>query len=290
MSIEIPAVKLSPELVFDILGIINQFNNNPEKMKEEIIKYYRQRSLHRKIPSEKNIIRAVTFPTLRHLDLVEGYWPNISLNPNGKIVLNAYLKHGLSGAKRKFGLIIYLVDERSGNIIKDILNLASKNNIVDFSLLLNSLSDKFKIKSEKENRILIDRLKRWINYLQYVGFIEQRGQTIKIYERTIQSCKKGETIKTPYSKFIDILQAKYKVLSKQEKSIYVPIPKLRDAVCEELGMLKDEFYDQLRLIKFTTDKYIIMLSEPMVRQKGGITIGDKYFYYITIYERGGSHL
>ena len=286
MSIEIPAVKLNPELVFDMLDIIDRFKVDPKKMKEEMIKYYRSKSLRRKIPSPKNIVRAVTFPSLRHLDLLEGYWPKISLNPNGIIVLKAYRLNGSSAAKRKFGLILYRVDKREGGVIKTLLNLAGKSDIIEFLRIVSSLEKKFRVKTEKEKRVLNDRLKRWFSYLKYIGFVDQDKDVVKVNKTVIESCSKGEKLEMPLKRFTQVLMNKYKELVRVEGSVYIPIPKLRDEVCAQTGMLKDEFYDTLRSMKFTTERYSIMLSEPMLRQKGGITIGNKYYYYLSIYKRG----
>ena len=285
MSIEIPAVKLNPEFVFDMLDIIDRFRDDPEKMKEEMIKYYRSKSLRRKIPSPKNIVRAVTFPTLRHLDLLEGYWPKISLNPNGKFVLKAYRLSSSSAAKRKFGLILYQVDLRESGVIKALLNFAGKNDIIEFSRIVSLLGKKYRVESEKEKRVLNDRLKRWLSYLEYIGFVDQDKDVVKVNKTVIESCSKGEKVKISLKRFTQLLMNKYKELVRVEGSVYIPIPKLRDEVCAQTGMLKDEFYDTLRSMKFTTERYSIMLSEPMLRQKGGITIGNKYYYYLSIYER-----
>jgi len=287
MSIEIPAVKLSPNLVFDILDIIDRFKYRPQKMKEEIIKHYRSKSIRGRAPSPKNIVRAVTFPSLRHLDLLEGYWPKISLNPNGIIVLKAYRLSGSSAAKRKFGLILYKVDQRRGRVINTLLNLTGSNDITEFSRLVSLLEKKFGVKTQKERRVLNDRLKRWFSYLKYVGFVDQEGEMVKVNKSIIESCASGKGVKVSDNQFIEVLMSKYKELVKEEGkgSVYIPIPSLRNVVCEKTGMLKDEFYDKLRSIRFTTKEYSILLSQPMMRQKGGISLGNKYYYYISIYER-----
>jgi len=270
-----------------MLDIIDRFQNYPQKMREEIIRYYRSKSIREKAPSPKNIVRAVTFPSLRHLDLLEGYWPKISLNPNGEIVLKAYRLHGKSAAMRKFGLIIYRVDNRKGGVIKTLLNLAGKNDVTEFSRIVSSLRKKIEVTTEKEKRILDDRLKRWFSYLKYVGFVDQEGETVKVNKSIIESCAKGKRVEISDKHFIEVLMSKYNELVRQEGkgSVYIPIPSLRNAVCKETGMLKDEFYDKLRSIRFTTKRYSILLSEPMLRQKGGVSLGNKYYYYISIYER-----
>ena len=286
VSIRIPAVKLSPKLVFGMLDIIDRWRDSPERMKEEIVKYYRSESIREKVPTPKNIVRAVTFPSLRHLDLVEGFWPKVSINPNGKTVLNAFHKQGSPEAKRKLGVILYRIDEKADSVIKYLLDLAVRHDIVQFSHIESLLEEEFDVKTEKETRILNDRLKRWLQYLEYVEFIEQEGQMIKVNKAIIDHCAKGKKAETSTQQFTELLIRKYKELVREEGSVYVPIPKLRDAVCEETGLLKDEFYDMLRSTKFTTETYSIMLSEPMLREKGGITVGNKYYYYISIYERG----
>ena len=144
-EIRIPAVKLKPELVFGILEIIDKYTDNPRILKQKIISFYRSKSLRSKAPSPKNIVRAVTFPSLRHLDLIDGYWPNISINPNGKVLLKTYQLSGLSQAKRKFGFIFYKVDKRTGEVIDTLLRLAKKDEIMSLNTILSIKEKEFNI-------------------------------------------------------------------------------------------------------------------------------------------------
>jgi len=288
MKKTIPAVKLSPHYIFPFLDMIDRYKLNPFRMRGEIVSYYRNHSTRVKAPSEKNIIRAVTFPSLRHIDLIEGVWPKIILNPNGVEVLNSYRNRGLAAAKRKLGFVVYRVDRRTSSLVEILKELAKKSEIVQFSSLVETLKNRWSIKKDKDKRVLVDRLKRWLLYLAYVNFVGYKGNYIMIQKPIIESAAKGESLDLSTSMFTRILLKEYERLLKKKGggSPYVSIPELRDVVCKEIpGMLKDEFYDYFRSIKFATNKYSIMLSEPMLRREGGIRIGNKYYYYVSIYKR-----
>ena len=77
----------------------------------------------------------------------------------------------------------------------------------------------------------------------------------------------------------------YEQLKAKRKSSYVPIPEVRDAVCEVKSIWPDQFDQLLRDIAKETPNYLIYLSQPMIRESGGIRIGDKYFYFIAIYTK-----
>ena len=171
MEIKIPAVKLSRQFVFPILDVIDRYKHNPSRMREEIVSYYRNHSIRHKPPSEKNIIRAVTFPSLRHIDLIEGVWPKIVLNPNGVEVLNSYRNLGVAKAKRKLGIVIYRVDRRTCSIVETLKDLAKVGEIVQYNSLVEALKIGWRIENEKDLRVLIDRLKRCLLYLDYVNFV-----------------------------------------------------------------------------------------------------------------------
>jgi hypothetical protein len=285
MSTQIPAVKLSPKLVFGMLKIVDQNEGNPEKMREDMIKYYRSESIREKTPTPKNIVRAVTLPSLRHLDLIEGYWPRVSINPNGKNILKAYNTHGKSEAIRRFGQILCRIDRKTGSVTELLLSKRNDHNMISFSDVVRSLKAGYGAKSEKEIRVISDRLKRWLQYLKYIGFIELNGSLIKVNRSVILNCQEDKRVEISSKQFVELLRRDYRELVRKEGSVYVPIPKLRDLICDETGMLKDEFYDMLQSIKFATNTYSILLSEPMLREKGGITVGNKYYYYLSIYER-----
>lgn len=288
MDMKIPAVKLRPDLVFLFLDIIDRYKHNPSGMRKEIVRNYRNHSARHKPPSEKNIVRAVTFPSLRHIDLVEGVWPKIVLNPNGIEVLNSYRNQGVAAAKRKLGVVIHRVDLRTCSIIEVLEELAEVNEIVGLNSLAETLEVRWRIRDEKEQRILVDRMKRWLQYLDYVDFVSYKKDFIKVQKSIIESAAKGEGIDISVGIFTQILLKEYEQILRKRGggSLYVPIPELRDAVCKRIpGMLKDEFYDYFRSVRFTTSRYSIMLSEPMLRQEGGIRIGDKYYYYVSIYNR-----
>lgn len=288
METRIPAIKLSPQLIFPLLDLVDRSSNDPSKMREEIVDFYRKHSTRSEQPSEKNIVRAVTLPSLRHIDVIEGVWPKIILNPNGVEVLGSYRNEGVAAAKRKLGTVIYRVDLRKCSVIQTLDNLTKSAEVVKYDSVLNALASEFNIEEDKGQRVLRDRLKRWLLYLEYVDFVTLDGNTITVRKSIIESASKKRSLDLSIGEFTRAVLLEYERLLKERKgdSVYISIPELRDAVCKRIpGMLKDEFYDYFKMIKFTTGKYSIMLSEPMMRQEGGVRVGDKYYYYISIYKR-----
>lgn len=68
-------------------------------------------------------------------------------------------------------------------------------------------------------------------------------------------------------------------------SPYIPISKLRKRVRKELNISDTEFDKQFLEIKRETSKYLIHLTQPMLRGSGGVRINNKYYHFIGIFSK-----
>lgn len=292
MEIPIPAVKLKPDMILKILQIMVKHEDDSDIMRSQIVLSYRNKSSRIDEPSEKNILRAVTFPSLRKLGLIEGEGKEIKLTPNARNLLRVYKLRGMPGYKRKLSKLIYVTDKKNGQILHTLGDLKKKNGgIIPKDVFLSELKRKYKLKTEIDERILKDRMKRWFLYLFFVSFVNYANSNIQLNDVQVNACLKENLIKISKKKFVKTLIQEYNYLKNREKGLtYVPIPMLRDAVCkcfEKEGMMNEDFYEYLRSIERETKDYTILFSQPMLREEGGMFINERYFYYVSIYSKKG---
>lgn len=277
MSLEIPSLKAKPETIPKVLQIIKNNEGSFKKMEDAIVNYWRDISLRIKLPSTKNSLRAVYGPTLRHLQLIRGEGDNIKLLPKGKELLRAYETRGESAFKKAFAKHLLRLDMSSwANLIFELHRL----NEAHVSDILKHLLKKY-----PTSTITFDRLKKFLLYLSYVGLVSFNDQRVKLLKSQVDICLQGLEIRLSKKKFTHILIEKYKELKDVIGSPYVPIPELKDKVSEEMPGAWYEFDDLLKSIPKETPRYLIHLSQPMLRKSGGIKIGDKYFYYVAIIQK-----
>lgn len=285
MSITIPAIKLPPGMVFGMLQVIDKHLENPERMAKSMVDYYRSVSVRVKPPSEKNIRRAVTLPSLRHLELIEGIWPRIRLTANSRQILSNLMASEVGGAKRTLGRVLYGIDQRKAHVIS---TLEQKGGTLERDSLLKAMATRFDVHSEEGRRESDDRVGKWLGYLTHFELVRSNSG-ITLNSSLIEAFRSGYRLELSKQEFVKTLIAKYKELSgRASNQGYVPLPLVRDAVCAEFkGMLAEDFYRNLMSIEHNTEQYSILLSEPMTRQEGGLRVGDKYYYYMAIFERKG---
>jgi len=66
-------------------------------------------------------------------------------------------------------------------------------------------------------------------------------------------------------------------------SPYVPIPRLRESVCDDLGISSFTFDDLLKRSINLLSGYRVVPVTPMRRKAGGIFLGKKYYYFLAVY-------
>ncbi len=286
-DVEIPAIKLPPSLIIEALGKINENEGDERSMRESLITLYRDHSSRARGPSEKTIMRAVIFPTLRHLDLIEGTWPDVRLNPNGRAVVNSHAQRGVAAAKRKLRAIVFQIDRVTGEVISALRSIGRDSVRTSKTQIQRLLVRSHHVGSEKEERVLHDRLDKWLALLAYLDFIDLEGDQIhlRVIEAEMGTQDYGASF--DLDKFgISLLEAYRLIVLEEHGSFHVPIPRVRDKVCEQFpGMLKDDFYELLTRLKSKRAlPYQIHLSQPMSRTEGGMNVGGKYYYFLGIME------
>jgi hypothetical protein len=285
LEITIPSMKLPPGMAVGILAEFENHPSNPKELWNSIVRFYRKNSSRVHPPSEKNIVRAVTLTSLRHLGLVQGIWPHVRLTANGRQVLDN-LNHGPSEASRVLGRIVLDVDEARAHVVS---TLQDAQGGLDEAELLKELARRFRSESEESKRVLEDRLAKWLLWLDYFELVSTRQDNrYELNKPLIEAYRSNKHFELTKEEFLQKLFAKYQELRVGRPDlVYMPIPDLRDAVCQEVpGMLHNDFYKLLVSIKRNTEKYSILLSEPMTRQEGGLRLDNKYFYYVAIFKKG----
>ena len=278
MNYQIPALKAKAEWLPWALQCIRDYSGNYRKIEDCIMVKWLNISQRTKAPSTKNSLRAVFGPTLRHLQLIMGDGDRLELMSKGKELLNIYEEHGEIAFKKSLAKhLIKLDQDRWGELIFEIDKLG--DNTTD-----NQILNEMEVK--QEGQLTKDKLRKVLLYYEYVGLLAIEGKTIKIRKPIFRNLVKGVDVKVSNSKFIEALIKSYdKLQPKSGGNPYIPIPALREAVCEQLGFWPDDFYRLLEEIPKETSEYLIHLSQPMIRKLGGIRLGDKYLYYAAIYKK-----
>lgn len=283
LNLTIPAIKLPPGMVFGMLRVIDEHLEAPEEMSRVMVDYYRSVSMRVKPPSEKNIRRAVTLPSLRHLELIEGTWPMIRLTANSRQILTSLRGSDSGGAKRTMGRLLFGIDQGKVHVISV---LEQRKAPLERGMLLNTMAVRFGAGSEEDRRESNDRVGKWLGYLTYFELVRSNSE-IALNSTLIEVFRSGHRLEPSKQEFVKTLIRKYNEINGRSSSQgYVPLPVVRDEVCAEFkGMLAEDFYRNLMSIEHNTEQYSILLSEPMTRQEGGLRVGGMYYYYIAIFER-----
>jgi hypothetical protein len=278
MNCQIPALKAKAEWLPWALQCIRDYSGSYRRIENCIMAKWSNASRRTKAPSTKNSLRAVFGPTLRHLQLVMGEGDRLELMSKGKELLNLYeeqgeiafkkalARHLIKLDKERWGGLIFLIDKLGGDTTDD--------------KVLNEMEGK------QEGQLTMDKLRKALLYYVYVGLLTFEGKTIKLRSPTLKNLLKGVDVKVSSSQFAEALIQSYNRLQPASGgNPYIPIPALREAVCEDLGFWPDDFYRLLEEIPKENSEYLIHLSQPMVRKLGGIKLGDKYLYYVAIYKK-----
>ena len=277
----IPPLKARPETIIHILLIIEGSEGNFKKIEEGVIDYWRKTSIRRREPSRKNSLRAVFGPTLRHLQLIRGEGDGIKLLPKAKELLESYERGGEISFKQKFAEHLVKLEETRW---VRILSVLENHEFISIELLLNTVLGEY-----CDSVIDKSKLMKYLAYLEYAGLVSTKKGEIALrkplYENTLAGLQKD----TSLDEFLKALFEGYEELRKRQTSSYVPIPEVKDTVVEKLGIWPDQFDEWLRKIPKETNEYLIHLTQPMVRESGGLEIAGKYFYYISVIHKRGEN-
>lgn len=278
MNYQIPALKAKAEWLPWALQCIRDYSGDYRKIEDCIMVKWLNVSRRTKAPSTKNSLRAVFGPTLRHLQFIMGDGDRLELMSKGKELLNVYEEQGEIAFKKSLAKhLIKLDQDRWGGLIFKIDKLG--DNTTD-NQVLNEMEGR------QEGQLTKDKLRKALLYYEYVGLLAIEGKIIKLRKPIFKNLVTGVDVKVSSSQFVEALIKSYDRLQPESGgNPYIPIPALREAVCEELRFWPDDFYELLEEIPKETSEYLIHLSQPMVRKLGGIRLGDKYLYYAAIYKK-----
>jgi len=274
----LPSLKAKPEwLPWTLKCILNHIGNYKE-IQYCITKHWRDASIRKKPPLEKNAIRAVFGPTLRHLQLIMNEGDNIILTSKGKELLKTYENEGELSYKQFLAKhLIKFEKERWMPVISELRKIETP---INENILLENLNFAYNVK------ISLDKLKKILLYYKYIGLVHFDHKNIVLHKKQLDLLIKDKEVSLTDEQFIQVLIESYdKLVSESQGSHYITLPSLREHVCEKTGIWPDDFYRMLRNIQKESPNYIIHLSQPMTRKPGGIYIGEKYLYYIAIYKK-----
>ena len=286
MTNEIPAVKMIPHTIPKVLQIVGETEGDVGEMKRQIAIYLQNESLRRRKPSERILFYAVTVPTLRKLDLIEGEGTQLRSNENGRRLMDAYLSEGVVGFQKELACLLLRLDRIDDRGLVDLIfDLQTEGKNVTLEKLAQELRDRW---SEMNN--FLNRIDRWLGYLRYADLIIKDGGRISVNQAQISACEMGTSgTEISEGEFSAVLKEEYRKIKASGKGLtHVPIPMIRNAVQRRFkskGMWSWDFDALLARIPKETDRYILQLSPPMVREEGGLELNKRYYYYLSIYEK-----
>ena len=272
----IPSLKARPEWLPWALDCIGQYSGHYEELVTCIVEQWHRHSHRTKAPSRRNSLRAVFGPTLRHLQLALGEGANIRLTAKGKDLLSHYKEGDEPAFKRILARhLVKLDNERWIGVISKIKMLGEN---VSHERLLEYLQS-----TQEDSQLIADRLRKLINYFAYAGVLNVEGGYVNLRLRQLQMIKEDLEPLISDEEFISNLLECYKTFAPGKYgNPYVPIPELREAVCEKMDIWPDDFDKMLQQAPRENSRYLIHLTQPMSRKVGGIKIHDKYLYYVAI--------
>lgn len=287
----IPALKAPPEIVPQLVVILYDYAGRREDVNKRMAEALRQISR----ASPRNLLKAYAAPTLNNLGLAEGEGKSWHCSPDGESLARAYKKSERAGIRR-FGYLLYQLDDKNGlRVIAELQDRKVDKTPVSRKTLCEDLFSRYENDMGEQGlslKMLSDRLAKWLGYLHHVGFVEYvEGDTLRLHPFEVQTALADEDPKWELNEFNDKLIASYKSLRAERPSmVYVPLPDLRQRLYEITmkgrgrAFSTAAFDEALRKLPKATDEYVILLSPPGKQSGGGIKIGSKYYYYLSVHE------
>lgn len=278
---DIPSFKAQPDLIPHVLRIIRDYEGDYAKIEDLATKLWQEKSQRKKLPQVRNSLRAVFGPTLRQLYLIRGEGDNIRMLPPGKELLDCYEKKGETEFKKLFAKHLAKLDE--GKWVNALKELKIFKGGISVSKFLQYLISKY-----PNSKVNEDRLKKFFLYCSYVGLVRIENGRVELRRSQYEIARTEIEKKLGDKEFVKVLYEQFKILQSQKGgNPYIPIPDLRDRVCEKTHIWLDYFDEKLKKIPKETTEYQIQLTQPMLRKLDGISIAGKYLYYINMFKKGG---
>lgn len=264
-----------PEYILESLLIIKNNRENWEAIKRELVKMVKRKESQ---ASDEVIVSAYITPFLRDLELIEGNGNNILLTAAGNVCILANKKGGEKEFKKKLSQHVIDIDKKNIDLISIMQkNHFSRETATDIENMKKELFSFGVTNATKSSPV-----PGWFRLLHYLEILEiANGGKYFLPPSRVESIINGE--KTPTKKeFINSLKMIVTKL-KTSNSPYVPIPLVRSEVCTNLYIRPSTFNDFLKKLPSTFNNTRIAYATPIKRVTGGMTIGQKYYYFIAIF-------
>jgi hypothetical protein len=277
----VPSTKASPDLLVGLMKIIDRHTGNIELMKKEIHRYLLEKSTRGK-RDEYNSVYAITLPTLRRLELIDGKGSEVHLSSDGKILLDIFEKNGVLHYKKNLAKLLLRIDAEKAHVIENLLVLNKPE--ISIGELVAVLKKAGVDTNENDDRLL--KWLRFLKHVDFVGYEDVNSITVNIFQ--IKSIMEGKK-PVDFDTFLVALFEEYqKLVSKNRGNVYVKIPELQRKVCthlENLHFTTFDFRDYLTKLKTTNIRgKKVIFSKPGAREMGGLKIDKTYYYYISVYK------
>lgn len=272
----IPSFKAAPEDFTEFIKIIGNNPKNKGKITTEIHEYLKNKSKRKAVISVRNAINAIALPSLKKLSLIQGRGSDIELNENGKLLYDAVRKGDQGRYIRTFSKLIIEFDKNYVHLLELLSKLKRPFTYQEIVELAQGNGYELAKKD--------DKISKWLNFLVYSGALIRDGKEFRISNIKLN----GEKPNVTDVEFLKTLLELYDYLNVELKyANYVPLPKIRNILCEKFSnrsFLSYDFDEYLRrLYEKGTPK--IVFSKPGKRVYEGLRIGKNYYYYISIYNQ-----
>jgi len=282
---DLPSIKLSHSYAADILAIISKHEGNRKAMDNAIYAYFVKHSKRPTPPSFKNATRAVTYPSLHHLELIMGDRGSIRLSPIGALLVEAKAE-GQDEYVRVLAkhLVRWQCSEhlRGLCILQKIKEMPGK----DFVTTLDRLASRYWPSSSPS--LMVGNLRRLLGYFELARLVALSNGQVILNEGQIAAARRVEQPPPTLHEFSEMVLKAYTKLAMSLQQRAVPIPLLERDVCRAFnGRLWHgaQFRDMLTKMPRETPDYVLLFMQPMMRESGGIRIGERYYYYLQIDKR-----
>lgn len=227
---------------------------------------------------EDNLVSAYVTPTLKSLRLTEFEGPRIDLTPDGVQCVEAFEQGGMQAYKRRLGIQLLEIDDETAKLVTYLnQHHSSIETATTLPLLKKELGGKIKrIGSQTA-------LRGWIDHLSYVGLMGKTDHEFYLLTYEVDNTIRGEKNVGQVLFEREVRKAYEGLVSSGRRFKYVPIPKLRDRVCKKLQISQIQFYKRMSRMYLERSPGVVF-STPRGRRVGGLQVGKKYYYYVSIFE------
>lgn len=231
--------------------------------------------------TQGNIVSAYVTPTLRNLQLIEGSGSKLKLTSDGHQCLDAFRHGGESAFLSRLGLQIINIDRQSGSLIE---KLMAKHSAALTAVTMNQFKQELLQLGHRE-ATRGTRVSSWLSLLRFVGLVASENGKYYANSYQFEALLKGDP-DINSDEFLAVLEREYlSVLRHVKGSTYVPIPRLRAAVCGALRISSFRFDNMLRTAIRSPGRLLLLPATPISNEEGGLTVGKKYYYFVAVYPR-----